>query len=213
MRGKAFVNLDNFAAAIPDFSEWNKRDPKDGDPYLWRGIANLYTGALPNSLADIDQVTTIAPKWAYGPLWLDIVDRRSNLPSRVQQATAQLDMTAWPAPILKFFLGQLTPEAVEAAADNSDAARAPVSDSSDTIQCKGRVPRPQLIRAGRCNRIFRKRSGTNAKKHRREQQQRYESRNGYGISPIAHYRSPHRFQPPPLLLRILHCHAPFRVTA
>jgi hypothetical protein len=73
--------------------------------------------------------------------------------------------------------------------------RAPVSDRSKTIQCSGRVPRPQSIRAGRCNRTFRKRSGMNAKKHRREQQQRYESSNGYGVSPITHYRSPHRFQP------------------
>lgn len=122
MRGKSLVFQGNFAAAIPDFTEWSKRDPKNADPYFWRGVANLYAGALPGALADMDQATTMAPKWAYGALWLDFIDKRSNLLSRMQQAVAQFDMTAWPAPILKFYLGELTPEAVEAAADDPDAA-------------------------------------------------------------------------------------------
>jgi lipoprotein NlpI len=51
-------------------------------------------------------------------LWLDIVKKRNNLPSRLPQAIAQLDMTKWPAPIIRLFLGQMTAEAVLAAADN-----------------------------------------------------------------------------------------------
>ena len=58
------------------------------------------------------------PKNAYWALWLDIVGKRNNLPSRLDEATKQIDMTKWPAPVLRFFLGRLTPEAVLAAADN-----------------------------------------------------------------------------------------------
>jgi lipoprotein NlpI len=58
---------------------------------------------------------------ANGVLWLEIVNKRSNLASRLPQAIAQLDMTEWPAPVIRLFLGQLTPEAVLAAADNPDA--------------------------------------------------------------------------------------------
>jgi hypothetical protein len=90
--------------------------------------------------------------------------------------------------------------------------RAPVSDRSKTMQCNGRVPPPQSIRAGRCSCSFRRRSGMNSKKHRGEQQHRNESSNGYGISPIAHHRSPHRSQPPPSYPFSLHRHAPFVVT-
>jgi lipoprotein NlpI len=49
------------------------------------------------------------------------VDARSNLPSRFAQAVTQLDMTRWPAPVIRLYLGQMTPEAVLAAADDPDA--------------------------------------------------------------------------------------------
>ena len=61
------------------------------------------------------------PNCAYAALWLDIVDRRSNLPSRLAQAETQIDMTTWPAPVIRLYLGQITPEAVLAAAENPDA--------------------------------------------------------------------------------------------
>ncbi len=122
-RGKMYLDKGDFDTAIGDFTEIMKRDPKAANYYFYRGVANLYAGAVAKSLADIDQATALAPKWAYGALWLEIVDKRSNLPSRMQQAIAQLDMTAWPAPLLKFFLGELTPDAVEAAADDPDAAK------------------------------------------------------------------------------------------
>jgi lipoprotein NlpI len=39
------------------------------------------------------------------------------------QASSQLDMTKWPAPIVGLFLGQMTPAAVLAAADDPDATK------------------------------------------------------------------------------------------
>jgi hypothetical protein len=40
----------------------------------------------------------------------------------VPQAKSQLDMGAWPAPVVKLFLGELTPEAVDASTDSTNAA-------------------------------------------------------------------------------------------
>ena len=51
----------------------------------------------------------------------DLMSKRSNLASRLSEAMAQIDMTAWPAPVVRLYLGQLTPEALLAAADNPDA--------------------------------------------------------------------------------------------
>jgi lipoprotein NlpI len=39
----------------------------------------------------------------------------------LSQAIAQIDMTAWPAPVIQLFLGQLTPAAMLAAVDDPDA--------------------------------------------------------------------------------------------
>ena len=41
---------------------------------------------------------------------------------RLSEGTKQFDMTAWPAPVVRLYLGQLTPEALLAAADNPNAA-------------------------------------------------------------------------------------------
>jgi lipoprotein NlpI len=42
------------------------------------------------------------------------------LPSRLEEATKQVDITKWPAPIIRLYLGQLNAEAVLAAADDAN---------------------------------------------------------------------------------------------
>ena len=72
-------------------------------------------------MADESQANAINPKFAYAALWLDIVGQRNNVPSNLPQAVSQIDMTAWPAPVIRMFLGQLTPAAALAAGDDPDA--------------------------------------------------------------------------------------------
>ncbi len=69
----------------------------------------------------MSQVSKLDPKDAYAALWLDIVNRHSNLPSRLPQQVAQIDMSKWPAPLIRLFLGQITPQAALAAADDANA--------------------------------------------------------------------------------------------
>jgi lipoprotein NlpI len=98
-----------------------KHDPKDDDAYFHRGLAKFYAGAVPQALADLSQASKLDPRYAYYPLWIDIIDKRGNLPSNLPQALSKIDMTKWPAPVIRMFLGQTTPEAVLAAADDPDA--------------------------------------------------------------------------------------------
>jgi len=98
-----------------------RRDPKDDDAYFHRGIANFYDGFLPLALADLSQASKLDPEYAYYALWLDILNKRGNVASRLPQATAHINMTRWPAPVIRLFLGQTTPTAVLAAAYDSDA--------------------------------------------------------------------------------------------
>src|SRR5262249_52734070 len=60
---------------------------------------------------------------AYKALWADIVAARNNAPSPLSQASARIDMTPWPAPIVRSFLGRMPPEAVLTAADDADARK------------------------------------------------------------------------------------------
>ncbi|HUZ32089.1 MAG TPA: tetratricopeptide repeat protein [Xanthobacteraceae bacterium] len=120
-RGTAYQAKGDLDGAIADYNEAIRLHPKYARAYFNRGLANLYGGSLPKALADLNQASELDPKYAYAALWLDIVNKRSNLASRLPRAISQLDMTKWPVPVIRLFLGQMTPEAVLAAADDSDA--------------------------------------------------------------------------------------------
>jgi lipoprotein NlpI len=119
-RGAAYRAEGDLDRAIADYSEVIRLNPEYNFVLLSRGVAYYYAGSLPKALADLNQASELNPKLGYTALWLDILNKRSNLPSRLQQAVAQIDMTHWPAPVIRLFLGQMTPAAVLAAADDPD---------------------------------------------------------------------------------------------
>jgi lipoprotein NlpI len=97
-----------------------KLDPKDDDAYFHRGLANFYAGSVTLALADLAKASKLDPHYPYYPLWIDIIDKRSNQAGRLQDALDQLDMDKWPAPVIQMFLGEATPAAVLAAANDPD---------------------------------------------------------------------------------------------
>jgi tetratricopeptide (TPR) repeat protein len=122
-RGNAYRYKGDAASAVADYNQAIELNTKSYQNYLARGLLNLGGGDLPKALADINQASALNPKDPYTALWLDIVNTRSKLPSKLAEATAQIDMTKWPAPVIRLYLGQVTPEAVLAAAADPDPFR------------------------------------------------------------------------------------------
>jgi len=120
-RANVYADQGDFDRAIADETRAIAISPKLAWSYFQRGLVTLYAGSLPKARADLIQATALDPKDAYAALWLDILDKRSNLPSRLVAATTQINMYKWPAPIVGLFVGRSTSEAVLAAADNSNA--------------------------------------------------------------------------------------------
>ena len=119
----AYFGKGNNDQAVADCSQAIELNPKDPNGYFNRGRANFFAGALTKALADLNQASELDPKSTYAALWLDIANRRSNLPSRLPEAMKQINMTQWPAPVIRLYLGQSTLEAVLAAADDPDATK------------------------------------------------------------------------------------------
>jgi len=119
-RAGAYFAKGDFAPAAADDSEVIRLDAKNADAFSSRGRANLYAGASPSALADFRKASELDPKDAYAALWLEIANRRSNLPSQLAKAVPLIDMTKWPAPVIRLFLGQSTFEAALAAANDPD---------------------------------------------------------------------------------------------
>jgi lipoprotein NlpI len=103
------------------YSKIIKHDPADDDAYFRRGIAYFYEGLPFKARTDIRMARKLDPDYAYYAIWLDIVNHRSHRESHLAQVAARLDMTQWPSPVIRLFLGQLDPDAVfSAAADESE---------------------------------------------------------------------------------------------
>ncbi len=92
------------------------------DEYLWfRALIRRLKGDSARALADFNRLAEQSADDARWALWLEIAGREAGVSSRLAEAVKHLDMTAWPAPVVRLFLGQLTPDAVLAAADDKDA--------------------------------------------------------------------------------------------
>jgi lipoprotein NlpI len=122
-RGIAYRAKGDPDRAMADYNEVMRLDPKLATAYRDRGLEYLFGGKLAKALADVSQASEFNPKDAYTALWVDIIRQRNNFPSRLPEAILKIDMTAWPAPVIRLFLGEMTSDAVLAAADDPNAAK------------------------------------------------------------------------------------------
>jgi lipoprotein NlpI len=119
-RAKAYRANGDYEHSIADYSEAIKLDPQHAVAYKGRGIAYLLGGQADKAEADFQQAAKLDSTDQYAALWLDIAARRNNQPSHIAQEATNLNMSAWPAPVVFLFAGQMTPHDVAVAAQNID---------------------------------------------------------------------------------------------
>lgn len=116
----SYLQGDN-PAALADFTASLKLDPNSQAAYFNRGVAYYVVGGrTPDAEADFRKAAELDPKDAYAAIWLDLAARRNNAASRLREQSAQLDMTAWPAPVIREFLGEANATQTLAAAHDDD---------------------------------------------------------------------------------------------
>jgi len=122
-RANAYEHEGDYRRAIVDYGKAIRRDDGYADAYFGRAIAYLYSGSAARGRADFERFAKLVPTDAFAALWLDVADRRSAHPSGLARAAWRLDMNAWPAPLVRLFLGDATPAAVLAAAGDPNPAK------------------------------------------------------------------------------------------
>jgi lipoprotein NlpI len=125
-RGRVSYMLGNNPGALEDFTKAIKFDSEDATAYFNRGVSYYVVGGrLADAAADFKKAAELNPKDAYAALWRELAERRTNnVTGHLAEAAKQLDMTVWPAPVIRQLLGELSAEqTVGAAADNDPRTR------------------------------------------------------------------------------------------
>ena len=122
-RGFAYFAKGQYDRAIADYTEAIRLDQQRAIGYRNRGIAHLYSGSRANALADLDAAARLMPKDAHIAVWREIASRQAGGRSTLEQDVSQIDMAAWPAPIIRFLLGENTQELLLASAKDSDSKK------------------------------------------------------------------------------------------
>jgi lipoprotein NlpI len=121
LRGRLSYMKGDGPAALDDFDKATRLNPDDASAYFYRGVAYfLLGGHIADAQADLKKANQLNPQDAYTALWLDLSERRNNVPSHLAETSKQLDMTAWPAPVIRQFLGELNAAQTIAAAADED---------------------------------------------------------------------------------------------
>ena len=118
-RGRSYRHKGDIARAIADYDEAQRVGGLSG-VYFARGQAYLVSGALENASSDLFSAVYGDTKDPYPALWLDAALRRLGQPRTLADARGNFDSSAWPAPIVRLYLGEATPEDVFAAARDGD---------------------------------------------------------------------------------------------
>jgi tetratricopeptide (TPR) repeat protein len=119
-RGNVYAHMGDYAKAIAAYNVAIPLDPNDGFNYLSRALAYFFSGDSTKALADLSQSAKLDPQYAYTPLWIDIIGQRNKQPGKLATSLGTIDMSAWPAPIIKMYLGQTTPAQVMQSAQDPD---------------------------------------------------------------------------------------------
>ncbi|MER9266189.1 tetratricopeptide repeat protein [Mesorhizobium sp. M0410] len=109
--------------AVADYSQAITLDPTYVNPYGSRGIYYFYGRDPAKAQADLATAAALAPDNAYYAIWADLAEQRNSGVSNLREATSKLDMTKWPAPLVRMFLGEQTPESALAEADDPVPSR------------------------------------------------------------------------------------------
>ncbi|RUY00402.1 hypothetical protein [Mesorhizobium sp. M7A.F.Ca.CA.004.04.1.1] len=109
----------DYVEAFANFNEAVRRNPKFAGFYQSRGIAGFYFGPAAKAQADLEKSAQMQPQDAYSAIWVDLARRRNGQSSILR--VAKLDMTKWPAPLVRMLLGDQAPEVTLKAADDPDA--------------------------------------------------------------------------------------------
>jgi lipoprotein NlpI len=120
-RGLVYELLGDYAKAIRDFDRAISFKPNHAPAIQDRGRTYFYLGNFAQSAADLQRGLALDSADAFGALWLHLARQRLRQDDREDFAAhaALVDTTRWPAPVLRYLLGELNADSLRALGANA----------------------------------------------------------------------------------------------
>ena len=122
-RGTTYLLLDDYRRAIQDFDRAIALKPDLAPALEHRGRAHFYLGNFAQAAADLQRGLSFDSTDAYAVIWLHLIRRRlkQNDAADFAAHAAPIDTAQWPAPIMRYFLGQLSADSLQKVVSVTDA--------------------------------------------------------------------------------------------
>ncbi len=115
-------SLGDQGAAIAATEAVIQRDSRNFAAWRQKGWFLFLDGRYAEAVASLQMAREIRPKDPYAAIWLHLASMRAGKDEAVI-GTAQIDMAEWPAPVIRYLAGQITPEMLRSAAANRDSVK------------------------------------------------------------------------------------------
>ncbi|HET9401467.1 MAG TPA: tetratricopeptide repeat protein [Candidatus Acidoferrales bacterium] len=120
-----YAEKGDYAHAIRDLNAALRLQPSNATLLSARGYSETYIGDYTSAERDLTAALASKKDEAYFTLWIFLAQRKAGKPGidDLKKNAASVKMDAWPASVLRFYLGELPSDAVLEAANNGDALK------------------------------------------------------------------------------------------
>ncbi len=118
-RGITHRVLGDYDAAMADFNQAIKLNPNYAVAYFDRGLLYFDEGEFAQAQVDLKKSNELNPQPVVTALWLYVIERRNHAPTELAQTAQRFDGKAWPAPVIRLFLGEASPAETLTAAETT----------------------------------------------------------------------------------------------